>query len=66
MSEFLYNLEMGKIFLAETQITEAIKRKIQLYRTFKWQKKKNPNRTRYKLTIINQKKMTNRKKKMCA
>lgn len=26
-------------------------------------KKKNPNRTRYKLTIINQKKMTNRKKK---
>lgn len=66
MSEFLYNLEMGKIFLAETQITEAIKRKIQLYRTFKWQKKKNPNRIRYKLTIINQKKMTNRKKKMCA
>lgn len=45
MSEFLYNLEMGKIFLAETQITEAIKRKIQLYRTFKWQKKKKKTQT---------------------
>lgn len=27
MSEFLYNLEMGKPFLAETQNTEPIKRK---------------------------------------
>lgn len=41
MSEFLYHLKVGKTFLAETQNPEAIKkkRKIQLYRTFKWQAK---------------------------